>query len=105
MDDQQRCMQDVREQLMMAERRCSSLQTERDEASGQLDSVEKSRRQLDEEVHESRLMIQELQEQLTTANVSRRKTETEMQAMKVLSFIEGNGRVHSHYQHHTSDLL
>jgi len=92
-DEQQRSTQDARDQLVAAERRGAALQVERDEAGAQVEGAERARRQADQEAQDARQSLHDLHEQITGANVARRKAETELQALKVPSFLSLFNRV------------
>lgn len=71
----------MREHYNMAEKRCSSLQSEREEAMIHLEAAERTRRQAEADAHDIREQVNDLSSQIASLSSSKRKIEGEYNAL------------------------
>jgi myosin heavy chain 6/7 len=80
-EEEQRQRDDVREQYITAEKRCTLLQSEKEEMIVALDQVQRALKQAEYEAHDFREQVNDLSGQNNSLSATKRKLEGEMQAM------------------------
>lgn len=83
MEEEQHAKDDLREQLVIHERRVNSVNAELDEMRTTLESAERARKAAENELYEASERVNELSVQLTAANGQKRKAEADIGAMQV----------------------
>jgi len=81
LEEEQRAKDDVREQFMNSEKRCTIFQSEKDEMSTNMAQMQRALKQAEYEAHEARDQANELQSQNSSWQAIKRKVEGELQAM------------------------
>jgi len=84
MEEEQRGKDEVREQMMMSERRAMVIAGELEELRTQLEAAERARKAAEAELHETSDRVQELAAANNSLVASKRKLEIDIQAMQVL---------------------
>ena len=82
-EDEQRARDEARELYQTSERRANVLAGEIEELRTQLVSAERARKSAESELHEASDRVNELAQHNSSLNIHKRKLETDIQAMQV----------------------